>query len=179
MDPVPFCPIWGRRYPKDHLISAPNLSSAWGAPQRAPVRVPKKIVSGERFRRRFCMVGLATFFEPAWSIRERQREFPWVVGRGERILRPAGGARPMPSGLRWGQVASTQALREHVDADRSAESNYSFVESSPAQTAVSRMAGARRLRALNAMGCNECNERADSPCLYVRNVTPCPTTGYG
>jgi len=55
-------------------------------------------------------------------------------------------------------------------AGRSAESNDSFVGSSPAQTAVSRMAGARRLRALNAMACNECNERADSPCLCVGNV---------
>jgi len=34
------------------------------------------------------MVGLATFPEPAWSIRERQREFPWVVGRGEPRLFP-------------------------------------------------------------------------------------------
>jgi acetyl esterase/lipase len=32
VDPVPFCPIGGRRHKKDHLISAPNLSSAWGAP---------------------------------------------------------------------------------------------------------------------------------------------------
>ena len=37
---------------------------------------------GERFRRRYCVVGLATFLEPAWSIRERRREFRGWLGVG-------------------------------------------------------------------------------------------------